>query len=548
MECIYRRRALSEGPEKRGILRKNGLSFTLLSSEGSPIDRLFPKKTFFSGALYVAYTGGTGEAGRDSSRDEGAEMREFKPLGMKGQPAKKTLPPPEGSLIFGPNAYIEPFLAGRLKDYQEEGIVFLYNRLKRSPGAILADEMGLGKTLQAISLVYLFCKIGLKVLVLVPCSLAGVWEREIKKWLETRLSTFNGPDKGVKKYRGERVLILNYEKFAANEEFLMKEQFSLIVCDEAHRLRSDNSQALMSLKKFAAKKLLITGTPFQNNLQEYKTLLSLVENNLSTPLSDISRNAILHRSISRTTLKLPEKKEIVYVLKNEAEEEYKALYRSMERPGINDIQRLRAALHSCPSKWKLFRKIIRETSESVVAVTRYVEVLNRMVEELKGGPFEVITFYGEMGRAEREEALRKFEEPGRKIFLLTAKTGGEGLTLVKAKELIVFDTDWNPANDLQIIGRIWRIGQTVPVKIHRVLVMGSIEESIFLTQLRKLELQKTLTGEESSVDLEGLTLRPSGESIIHEYSACRCPHGRKEAIFGYDHEATEEGMIMMKVE
>lgn len=578
MECVYRRRLNPNDAELRGLLKRTGGAFVLVSAAGVAIDRVYSRTSpsFFSGSLYVASTS-TSPGSLNNAKSLGRPLAHSipDPLPHRALRARRVPlpPPPEGSLVLGPQAYIEPFLARYFKAHQEEGIRFMFARLKHHAGVILADEMGLGKTLQSISILYLFCKIQLKVLVVAPCSLVGVWEREIGKWIGPSLRVFNGGSTAVREYRGrECVVILNYEKLLGTEDFLLGHGFSLVICDEAHRLRGEASQLLASLKRFhAAKKLLVTGTPFQNNLQEYRRLLSLADARAAEAksieeLSSITRDAVLKRSVAKTAISLPTKTEVIHILANCGYPEYLSFYNSLggpeKPPGIKDIQALRTFLQSSRTKWAFVTDLLAKilaSKASLVVVTRYVEVLKRMHEEIKKilhahafslSTRDILLFYGDMSPKERDQVLASFESPGQKVFILTAKAGGEGLTLTKATEMIIFDSDWNPANDLQVMGRVWRIGQAKPVSIHRIFVMGTIEEHILVAQLKKIQMQRGLErGAEVRADLsEPTSFLPSRESIAHRWARCQ-GSGPEKALkaFGYAHRCTPYGIAFTSV-
>ena len=78
------------------------------------------------------------------------------------------------------------------------------------------------------------------------------------------------------------------------------------------------------------------------------------------------------------------------------------------------------------------------------------------------------------------------------IFLLSSKAGGVGLNLIGGNHLVLFDPDWNPANDAQAMARVWREGQKKNVSIYRTLSTGSIEEKIFQRQITKKALSNSV--------------------------------------------------------
>lgn len=539
-----------------GALRRTGGAYTLLSSKGAALDKLLQiSPSAFEGRMYLA-----------SSDMESVISDISKPAHQKSVQAPQRMsnnikvpPPPAGSLIFTQRAYIEPSHLRLFKEHQIEGVQFMFHRLRSSNGALLADEMGLGKTFQAVAIARIFCRAGGRVLIASPCSLVGVWEKEIKKWAES-LRIFNGTRTNPNKYMGvEHVLLVSYEKLCTLKT---PNLFQLIICDEAHRLRTSTSNAVQALKKMEGKKLLLTGTPFQNTLQEYRTLLALVDNRAEgakniKELAGIAGDAVLRRSVERASVKLPQKDELIWIIRNEEYTE-----KSEEAVGtIQEIQRLRNRASTSVSKWKVFCQLalsILKEGHSLVIISRYVEIIRKALREVKKlisgsgismRPSDVVLFHGEMSVREREAALDEFQGRGQKVIVLSAKCGAEGLTLVKACRMIILDSDWNPANDLQAMARIWRIGQKSPVVVHRLFLMGSIEEYILLVQMRKMEVRKQVEGEGEEEDILEYTgdsiFKMERDSIVHRWLQCSCTEESPlEVTEGYSHRHTSLGLIL----
>ena len=105
----------------------------------------------------------------------------------------------------------------------------------------------------------------------------------------------------------------------------------------------------------------------------------------------------------------------------------------------------------------------------------------------------------------RTKMVEEFNDPrsGLFCFLLSSKAGGCGLNLIGGNRLVLFDPDWNPANDKQAAARVWRDGQKKRVYIYRMLAAGSIEEKVFERQLSKEGLAGIATNE----DVETATMK-----------------------------------------
>lgn len=200
---------------------------------------------------------------------------------------------------------LDPSLCSKLRDHQKDGLVFLYTRLlgfeKGINGSILADDMGMGKTLQTIALIWTLLnqspfghtvKSINKVIICCPVSLVNNWRNEFPKWLGLNrcpVLALNGS-----KYQDERqeiktfahsdynkVLIIGYEKMVSLIDEISKVHFDLLVCDEGHRLKSSANKTLKVLESLDIKKrILLSGTPIQNDLNEFYTIVNFVVPNI----------------------------------------------------------------------------------------------------------------------------------------------------------------------------------------------------------------------------------------------------------------------------
>jgi len=181
---------------------------------------------------------------------------------------------------------------GQLRDYQIEGVSWMVNLRKNGLNGILADEMGLGKTLQCIALLAHLrdteCIEGCH-LVLVPKSTIVNWCREFEKWCPSfSVLAVDAPTKEdrkalIKEHFGkgtccEDVVICSYDICMIEKAVLRKIPFEYIIVDEAHRLKNNASKLSRILRtEFRSKhRLLITGTPLQNNLRELWSLLNFL--------------------------------------------------------------------------------------------------------------------------------------------------------------------------------------------------------------------------------------------------------------------------------
>ncbi|XP_015191189.1 PREDICTED: DNA repair and recombination protein RAD54B-like isoform X1 [Polistes dominula] len=189
---------------------------------------------------------------------------------------------------------VDACLTNVLRPHQRDGVIFLYEcimgiKVENNYGAILADEMGLGKTLQCITLIWTLLKKGpfgkpilKRVIIVTPSSLCSNWKKEFIHWLGShRIFPFIADSKNkplnFKRQPRSQVLIISYEMFVRSYEEIKDIKFDLIICDEGHRLKNSNIQAAKLLQEMDCKKrILLSGTPIQNDLQEFYTLVNFV--------------------------------------------------------------------------------------------------------------------------------------------------------------------------------------------------------------------------------------------------------------------------------
>ncbi|KAJ5682864.1 DsDNA-dependent ATPase (Rad54b) [Penicillium macrosclerotiorum] len=203
---------------------------------------------------------------------------------------------PQGKYVV--DVVVDPVLSKSLRQHQREGVQFLYEcvmgmRPFNGEGAILADDMGLGKTLQTIALLWTLLKqnpihgeppVIKKALIVCPVTLINNWRKEFRKWLgNERIGVFVFDDKRKRltdftRGRAYNIMIVGYEKLRTVQEGLAKGAgVDIIIADEGHRLKTlqnKSGQAIQSLN--ASKRVILSGTPIQNDLREFFAAVDLV--------------------------------------------------------------------------------------------------------------------------------------------------------------------------------------------------------------------------------------------------------------------------------
>ncbi|TPX12782.1 uncharacterized protein E0L32_000959 [Thyridium curvatum] len=205
---------------------------------------------------------------------------------------------------------IDPRLAKVLRPHQIEGVKFMYRCVtgmidEKANGCIMADEMGLGKTLQCITLLWTLLKQSpdagkstiQKAIVACPSSLVRNWANELTKWLGADAITPFAIDGKASKEELTRqlhqwstasgravtrpVIIVSYETLRLNVEALKHTKIGLMLCDEGHRLKNGDSQTFGALNNLnVSRRVILSGTPIQNDLSEYFALISFANPDL----------------------------------------------------------------------------------------------------------------------------------------------------------------------------------------------------------------------------------------------------------------------------
>jgi DNA repair and recombination protein RAD54B len=208
---------------------------------------------------------------------------------------KKLTSCPRGKQIV--DVVVDPVLSKHLREHQREGVKFLYECVMgmrcEGEGAIMADEMGLGKTLQTITLLWTLMKqnpiyesqpVITKALIVCPAGLVDNWKREFRKWLgNERIGVFvaNGKDKKITNFtmgKAYNVMIIGYEMLRTVQEELKKGSgVDIVIADEGHRLKTANNKAMLAIQSLnTERRIILSGTPLQNDLGEFYTAIDFV--------------------------------------------------------------------------------------------------------------------------------------------------------------------------------------------------------------------------------------------------------------------------------
>lgn len=461
-------------------------------------------------------------------------------------------------------------VGGELRSFQLFGLNFLCLNWTRGKNVILADEMGLGKTVQTVSfLSWLKNDRGQEgpFLVVAPLSVIPAWCDTFNTWApDINYVVYGGPEEARKIIRDHEliingnpkrhkfnVLVTTYDYILADSEFLKTLKWQVLAVDEAHRLKNRESQLYAKLEMFGVPcKVLITGTPIQNNLQELSALLDfnnpgevVIDEDLESlsaadteqklkALHESLKSIILRRTKEKVENDLPPKTEKLLRVelsdvqleyyKNILTRNYAALTDATgghKQSLLNIMMELKKisnhpymfpgaeekvlggsdrredqlkGLISSSGKMMLLDKLLsklKADNHRVLIFSQMVRMLDILSDYLRLRGYQFQRLDGTIAAGPRRMAINHFNAEGSEdfCFLLSTRAGGLGINLMTADTVVIFDSDWNPQADLQAMARAHRIGQKKPVTIYRLVSKETVEEEVLERARNKLLLE-----------------------------------------------------------
>lgn len=509
-------------------------------------------------------------------------------------------------------------LRGKLMKYQLQGVNWMLHRYHQSENAILADEMGLGKTVQVIALLSTLVFKSPKCwpfLVVVPNSTCPNWRREIKQWApDLRVVTYHGGKvaqelaykyelfpNGSKDLRAH-VVVMSYDS-AQDEKtrgLFRSVQWAGVVVDEGQRLKNDKNLLYVALQAMNLPfKLLLTGTPLQNNKRELFNLLQFVDSQydavrLDEEYQDLTSEKVreLHGIISPYFLRrtkagvlkfLPGMAQIIIPVTLTVLQEklcksimaknpdlIRAIFSNSkiaakDRGSLNNIlMQLRKCLchpfiyseaieeRDVDSK-KMHRNLVeasgkllllelmlpklKEQGHRVLIFSQFLSQLDIIEDFLSGMDMSYRRLDGGMSSLEKQKRIDAFNAPNSEIFafLLSTRAGGVGINLATADTVIIMDPDFNPHQDLQALSRAHRIGQRDRVLCFQLMTRSSVEEKIMQMGKKKMALDHALI-ERMDMDDAGDDL----EGILRHGAEALFNDDEKKEVIRYDAASVEK--------
>ncbi|XP_031278489.1 protein CHROMATIN REMODELING 4-like isoform X3 [Pistacia vera] len=478
----------------------------------------------------------------------------------------------------------EELKGGLLFPHQLEALNWLRKCWHKSKNVILADEMGLGKTVSAcafISSLYFEFKAKLPCLVLVPLSTMPNWLSEFALWApninvveyhgcakaraiirqyEWHASDPNKPNRKTSSYKFN-VILTTYEMILADSSHLRGVPWEVLVVDEGHRLKNSGSKLFSLLNSFSFQhRILLTGTPLQNNIGEMYNLLNFLQpasfpslssfeekfNDLTTTqkveeLKKLVAPHMLRRLKKDAMQNIPPKTErmVPVELSSIQAEYYRAMltknYQILRNIGkgvaqqsmLNIVMQLRKVcnhpylipgtepesgsvefLHEmrikASAKLTLLHsmlKLLYKEGHRILIFSQMTKLLDILEDYLtiEFGPKTYERVDGSVAVADRQAAITRFnQDKSRFVFLLSTRSCGLGINLATADTVIIYDSDFNPHADIQAMNRAHRIGQSKRLLVYRLVVRASVEERILQLAKKKLMLDQLFVNKSGS--------------------------------------------------
>ncbi|ESQ39568.1 hypothetical protein EUTSA_v10000738mg [Eutrema salsugineum] len=473
---------------------------------------------------------------------------------------------------------------GALFPHQLEALNWLRRCWHKSKNVILADEMGLGKTVSAsafLSSLYFEFGVARPCLVLVPLSTMPNWLSEFSLWApllnvveyhggakaraiirdyEWHAKNSTGTTKKMMPYKFN-VLLTTYEMVLADSSHLRGVPWEVLVVDEGHRLKNSESKLFSLLNTFSFQhRVLLTGTPLQNNIGEMYNLLNFLQPSSFPSLSSFEERFhdltsaekveelkklvaphMLRRLKKDAMQNIPPKTErmVPVELTTIQAEYYRAMltknYQILRNIGkgvaqqsmLNIVMQLRKVcnhpylipgtepdsgslefLHDmrikASAKLTLLHsmlKVLHKEGHRVLIFSQMTKLLDILEDYLniEFGPKTFERVDGSVAVADRQAAIARFnQDKNRFVFLLSTRACGLGINLATADTVIIYDSDFNPHADIQAMNRAHRIGQSKRLLVYRLVVRASVEERILQLAKKKLMLDQLFVNKSGS--------------------------------------------------
>ncbi|MFJ3928010.1 DEAD/DEAH box helicase [Streptomyces sp. NPDC090022] len=385
-----------------------------------------------------------------------------------------------------------------LRGYQAFGARFALAQRK----VILGDEMGLGKTIQAIAaLAHLAAEGNSHFMVVCPASVLINWTREIEARSKLRVMPLHGPDRqeAFADWKGRGGV--GVTTFDALRGFPAPEggEVGMLVVDEAHYVKNPKtrrSQAVTEWSGHCERVLFMTGTPMENRVAEFRSLVQILQPHLAGAVGDrdgVAGSKAFRKAVAPVYLRRNQQDVLTELPALQHTDEWEELsasdedaYREAVRAG--NFMAMRRAAYARPeksAKLNRLREIVEDAAENglkVVVFSNFRDVLGTVKGTLEGawsdGGGQVFgPISGSVPPARRQQLVDEFAAvPGHAVLVAQIEAAGVGLNMQAASVVIICEPQIKPTIEHQAVARAHRMGQVRSVRVHRLLATRGVDE------------------------------------------------------------------------
>ncbi|MER7740132.1 DEAD/DEAH box helicase [Streptomyces sp. NPDC096538] len=392
-----------------------------------------------------------------------------------------------------------------LRGYQAFGARFALAQRK----VILGDEMGLGKTIQAIAvLAHLAAEGQSHFMVVCPASVLVNWTREIEARSALRVTVLHGPDRhdAFADWKGRGGV--GVTTFDALRGFPAPGggEVGLLVVDEAHSVknpRAKRSETVALWTERCERSLFMTGTPMENRAAEFRNLVRMLDPKVADSLGErgaLVGSVAFRRTVAPVYLRRNQEDVLTELPSLQRTDEWEELsaadeeaYREAVRAG--NFMAMRRAAYARPeksAKLARLREIVQEAGENgqkTVVFSYFKDVLAVVEAALAADPVAGAAVFGPLTggvpAARRQQIVDDFAGvQGPAVLLAQVQAAGVGLNMQAASVVVICEPQIKPTIEHQAVARAHRMGQVRPVRVHRLLATGGVDERM-VTMLEK---------------------------------------------------------------
>jgi superfamily II DNA or RNA helicase len=432
------------------------------------------------------------------------------------------------------------YLSASLRGYQSFGARFALAQRR----VIIGDEMGLGKTIEAIAVFsHLRAKGFHRFLVICPAAVVTNWTREVSSKSTLAAHRLHGPDRGAAARSWRRiggVAVTTFDTLTwLHQNVADLQDLACVVVDEAHyvknpdALRTRNSLRLLNS---CERVVLLTGTPLENRIDDFRNLVSYLRPDLLVDASELAPRkfrrqvapAYLRRNQEDVLTELPELVEVDEWLPMSDEDA--AAYRDAVEAGNFMAMRQAATTQGGKSnKMQRLIELVAEAEENgrrVVVFSYFRDIVNEIARALPGQVFGPLT--GSVSAHHRQTMVDQFSAAGHGAVLVSQiVAGGVGLNIQAASVVIICEPQLKPTTEWQAVGRARRMGQLESVQVHRLLSEEGVDQRIRDILARKRELFEEFARKSETADSAPEAYDVSEAELAREVIAAE-----RERLFG----------------